>query len=280
MYVTLMDLKDRNIRIPRRRPGPDRLSHAGVRRWATLSPAAGSRFPMIAQTDSTYSPTDPTTWARAPNYVIGLDIGMHADPSAYVLAGVWSAPSHVIGVVDCKTFPLVTPFEDVADEVVRIAGENQARVIVDASNNAAFVGMLAAHLPQPAVNWLAAAAITGAAAHAAQPTTTPVAIGGLRSAVPRWTLSKSELIETIAAEGGNKTLLIAPVGDWEVLQAEFAAMERIVRASGAAAYSAPSGKHDDLVMALSLAVFGCRRFERPALRRHLVKARVGAAGWT
>jgi hypothetical protein len=38
---------------------------------------------MIAQTDSTYSPTDPTTWARAPNYVIGLDIGMHADPSAY-----------------------------------------------------------------------------------------------------------------------------------------------------------------------------------------------------
>jgi hypothetical protein len=90
------------------------------------------------------------------------------------LAGVWPAPSHVIGVVDCKTVPLVTPFEDVADEVVRIVRENQARVMVDASNNAAFVGMLAARLPQPAVNWLAAAAITGAAAHAAQPTTTPI----------------------------------------------------------------------------------------------------------
>ena len=33
-------------------------------------------------------------------------------------------------------------------------------------------------------------------------------------------------------------------------------MERNVRASGSAFYSSPPGKHDDLVMALSLAVFG------------------------
>ena len=57
-------------------------------------------------------------------------------------------------------------------------------------------------------------------------------------------------------------------------------MERTVRASGSASYSAPPGKHDDLVMALSLAVFGCRRFGRPAHRRRLVQARVSAAGWT
>ena len=57
-------------------------------------------------------------------------------------------------------------------------------------------------------------------------------------------------------------------------------MERSVRASGSAFYSAPPGKHDDLVMALSLAVFGCRRFGWPAHRRRLVRAPVRAAGWT
>ena len=84
----------------------------------------------------------------------------------------------------------------------------------------------------------------------------PIAIGSLKSAV-RWMLSKSELIisETIVAELGNNSLCIARVGDWEVLQGEFSTMERILRASGLASYSAPSGKYDDPVMAVGLAIF-------------------------
>jgi hypothetical protein len=229
-----------------------------------------------------YSPTDPSTWSRyaASSFVVGLDIGMHADHSALVLAGVWPQASDAIGVVDIKQFALGTPFEGVADVVATVARDNRATVVFDSTNNSAFAGVLAARLPQPAVNWLIAAAMTGAPSHAAQPTPMPIAIGGLRSAVRRWTLSKSELVETIAAELGNNSLRIARIGDWEVLQEELSTMERSVRASGSAFYSAPPGKHDDLVMALSLAVFGCRRFGRPALRRRLVRARVGAAGWT
>jgi hypothetical protein len=153
-------------------------------------------------------------------------------------------------------------------------------VVFDATNKSASAGVLAARLPQPAVNWLIAAALTGALSHAAQPTPMPIAIGGLKSAVRRWTLSESELVETIAAELGNNSLRIARTGDWEMLKEELSTMERNVRASGSAFYSAPPGKHDDLVMALSLALFGCRRFGRPALRHRLVKACVGAAGWT
>ena len=82
----------------------------------------------------------------------------------------------------------------------------------------------------------------------------PIAIGGLKSAVRRWTLSKGELVETIAAELGNNSLPIARIGDREVLQEELSTMERSVRASGSIFYSAPPGRHDDLVMALSLAV--------------------------
>jgi hypothetical protein len=172
------------------------------------------------------------------------------------------------------------PLEEVADEVAQAVRENRAKAVVDSTNNSAFVGMLAARLPQPAVNHLVAAAITGALTHAAQPTPMLIAIAGVRSAVQRWTLSKSELIETIAAEMSGNSVRIARMGDWEVLQAELQAMERTVRASGSASYSAPPGKHDDLVMAMSLAVFGCRRFGQPAHRRHVGKARVSAAGWT
>jgi hypothetical protein len=165
-----------------------------------------------------YSPADPSTWSKfaASSFVVGLDVGMHAAHSAFVLAGVWPEASDAIGVVDVKQFALGTPFEDVADVVATVARDNRATVVFDSTNNSAFAGVLAARLPQPAVNWLIAAAMTSALSHAAQPTPMPIAIGGLKSAVRRWTLSKSELVETIAAELGKNSLRIARVGDWEV----------------------------------------------------------------
>jgi hypothetical protein len=229
-----------------------------------------------------YSPVDPSTWSRsaASAFIIGLDVGMHADHSALALAGVWPLAPPTIGIVDVKQFPLGTPLEEVADEVAQAVRENRAKAVVDSTNNSAFVGMLAARLPLPAINHLVAAAITGALTHAALPTPMLIAIGGVGSAVQRWTLSKSELIETIAAEMSGNSLRIARTGDWEVLQAELQAMERTVRASGSASYSAPPGKHDDLLMALSLAVFGCRRFGRLANRHPRRSSPVSSAAWT
>jgi hypothetical protein len=229
-----------------------------------------------------YSPLDPATWSpnAASGFVIGLDVGLHADHCALVLAGVWPRAGHAIGVIDVKQFPLGTPFEEVADEVAAVARAKRATVIVDASNNSAFVGVLAARLPQPAVNWITAAAITSALAHASQPIPMPIAIGGLKSAVRRWTLSKSELVEGVAAEMANASLRISRQGDWEVLQAELQSMERTVRASGSASYSAPPGKHDDVAMALALAVFGCRRFGGQTLPRHRLPPRISSLAWT
>jgi hypothetical protein len=231
----------------------------------------------------TYSPVDPATWDKhsASAFVIGLDVGMHADHSALVLAGLWPFAGAVIGVVDMKRFELGTPLEEVADEAARQGRDNRAMIVVDASNNSAFVALLAARLPQPTANWLTAAAITGAFNHAAQPTPMPIAIGNLRAAVPRWTLSKSELIEQVDAEMRMKALKIAKSGAWEDLQDELSTLERVVRASGSASFSAPSGKHDDLVMALALSVFGCRRLGRHADRRsRLPRSRISSLGWT
>jgi hypothetical protein len=217
----------------------------------------------------------------ASNFVVGLDVGIHADHSAFVLAGVWPQASDAIGVVDVQRFALGTPLEEVADAAAEVARVNRATVVFDATNNSAFAGVLGVRLPQPAANWLVAGAITTALSHAAQPTPMPIAIGGLRSAVRRWTLSKSELVEAIAAELGNNSLRIACVGDWEILRDELSTMERNVRASGSAFYSAPPGKHDDLVMALALCVFGCRRLGRQtAPHRRTPRQRIASAAWT
>jgi hypothetical protein len=95
-----------------------------------------------------YSPLDPSTWSRqaASSFVVGLDVGMHADHSAFVLAGVWPQASDAIGVVDVKQFPLATPFEDVADVVATVARDNRATVVFESTNNSAFAGVLAARL--------------------------------------------------------------------------------------------------------------------------------------
>jgi hypothetical protein len=122
----------------------------------------------------------------ASSFVVGLDTGMHADHSAFVLAGVWPQASDAIGVVDIKQFALGTPFEDVADVVATVARDNRATVVFDSTNNSAFAGALTGRLLQPAVKWLIAAAMS----HAAPPTRMPIAIGGLRSAVRRWTLEQ------------------------------------------------------------------------------------------
>jgi hypothetical protein len=107
-----------------------------------------------------------------------------------------------------------------------------------------------------------------------------ITLGGVRGAVPKWSLSKAELVETVGAEADNNSLRLGKVGDWEKLREEFSLLEREVRRSGSVAYSAPDGKHDDLAIALALAVFGCRRFGGAPVRRIRKRPAYSSAAWT
>ena len=49
-------------------------------------------------------------------------------------------------------------------------------------------------------------------------------------------------------------------GDWEVLTGELQRYEYVIGPTGQLSYSAPSGYHDDCVMALALAEWGRVRF--------------------
>ena len=209
-----------------------------------------------------YDPNDPTYWNRSAGvgFTIGLDLGFASDHSAIVVGGAWPRAQSTIGIFDVAQLPLGTPMNEVADVAVHLARRHSARIVADLSNNSAFAALLASRLGRNPANYMVAAVITGAGTHANGPTPMPVSLGGVRTAVPRWSLSKPELIETVAAEIENGTLRIGKAGDWEKLRDELASIEREVRQSGSVAYSAPVGKHDDLAVALALCVFGCRRF--------------------
>ena len=104
--------------------------------------------------------------------------------------------------------------DEVADHAVDLARRHSARIVTDLSNNSAFAALLAARLGRNPANYMLAAVITAADAHANAPTIMPVSLGGMRAAVPRWSLFKSELIETVAAEMDNGTVRIGKSCDW------------------------------------------------------------------
>lgn len=231
----------------------------------------------------TYAPTDPSTWplSIATGFIVGVDIGLAQDHSTMVVGGPWSQIGNTIGVICVRQFELGMPHTELADAIAATAHEYRAKLVVDTSNNSAFISLLAPRFGRDAPNRIAPVVITNAHSHAIASSPMPVTVGTLRTALPRWTLSKRELIETTAMELDNQSLRIARVGDWEVLRDELATMEQTVRQSGTVTYSAPEGRHDDLVTALSLCVFGCRGLVAPPRPRKVTGGtRPSWGAWT
>lgn len=67
--------------------------------------------------------------------------------------------------------------------------------------------------------------------------------------------SKVEGRETLNAERRTSNAEV-----WEVLTAEMKRYEYEIGPTGQVSYAAPSGYHDDCVMALALGVWGCHTF--------------------
>ena len=213
---------------------------------------------------------DPTTWDvyASSGLVIGLDIGQMSDHSAYVLAGCWPQASNAVGVIGIKRFPLGMPLMQVAEEAAGLARKSNARIVCDLSNNSGFAQLLAPLLGERPANRLLAAVITAMGTHAAQAVPMAITINGKTAGIPRITLSKRELVEQIGAELDAGSLRLSKTGDWEALRHELGRLQRVARQSGSVSYQAAEGEHDDLVTALSLALYGCRRLvpvRRPAV---------------
>ena len=230
----------------------------------------------------TYDPKNPATWSLfgASHYVLGLDVGLMQDHSALVVGGVWPEANHAAGIVEIKQFGLGTPLHDVASAAAGMAEQYRARIVCDTSNNSAFPSILAPMLGGRPSDRLVAAVITNALTHATTATPMVLTLAGQRVGIARWTLSKRELIEAIGAEMGTGSLRFGKAGDWEVLRDELNALEREVRQSGSVSYAAPAGRHDDLVSALALCLFGLRRFAAQVRRAGPRQPAPSWAAWT
>jgi hypothetical protein len=234
------------------------------------------------QGSRTYDPNDPRSWDlhAASGLVAGLDVGMMQDHSALVLGGVWPQAQNAIGIVEISRLPLGTSLTEVAEQAAALSRRSNARIVCDRSNNSGFATLLGPLLGERPANRLLCGVISGAGTHAAQPMPMPITVAGKTVGVPRITLSKRELIEQIGVELDAGSLRVARVGDWEQLRHELGRLQREVRQSGNVSYSAPAGEHDDLVAALSLCVYGCRRLvsvRKPAATR---SPRISSAAWT
>jgi len=212
---------------------------------------------------------------------IGLDIGVMQDHSFMIAGGVWSIGGRpTIGVFNIKQFALNAPLDAVAAEAAAYAKEVRAKIAVDLSNNVAFASLLAGHFSNPA-DHICGASITNAAEHASIPTRLQLAVGGAQTVIPKWSLSKGQMMHELAAEIDNHTLRTAKVGDWAVLGEEMQSFDQHVRASGSLALGAQAGKHDDGPMSLALLVFALRRLGGVARRRVTPKrAGFSSRAWT
>jgi hypothetical protein len=209
-----------------------------------------------------YSSADPSAWdwRLALTRFIGLDIGMRSDHSAYVLLGAWrTAAGITMAPIDSRQFPLQTPYDDVAIDTAAAHQQYDAKLIVDCSNAAPFLGLLAPRMRDPKNN-LVAAAITSARDHNLQPAKHLVGLGASQIAIPLFALGKMPLLQAINFGVSDGSLRPAHAGHWELLMAEMEAVQLNEHKSKSYGASAAPGQHDDMVMAMALSVWACGYF--------------------
>jgi len=162
--------------------------------------------------------------------VLGADIGQAKDPSALVRIerdadGVW-------WVREAYRVPLGTTYREVAELVEKKSHEHDAVVVIDGTG----VGRVVSELLRERACMHIAVTITGGLGEHGQNVSKVSLVTGLRAMMER---------------GG----LRVPSSHAELVS-ELRAFRVRVRGTSNEAYEAAPGEHDDLVMALALAVWG------------------------
>ena len=207
------------------------------------------------------------------DYCAGLDIGQQSDPSA-------------LSILRRKVTPLET-----WTETRREPGENMFSILkqdVTDVFEVVYLQRLPLHMEYPAqVNFvyevLARPPLHGKIKVYADQTGCGAAVCDLferagldlvrvligagfepvRHSHNRWAVPKSDLITPLDALIATDSLHVAPaLAEAEALREELKDFKRTVSETGRSSYSARSGKHDDLVLSISLAVFGLQGARR------------------
>ena len=146
----------------------------------------------------TYSPTDPSTWSLsiAGGFIIGVDIGLAQDHATMVVGGPWPADRQRDRRRAHTSSSTRDGHAELADAIAAAAHEFRAKPRCRYFQQLCVYLTASYAVRRDAPNRIAPVVITNAHSHATAPSPMPVTVGALRTALPRWTLSKRELIET------------------------------------------------------------------------------------
>ncbi len=229
-------------------------------------------------------PSDPSEWGLSgASITIGVDLGFSADHSAMAVASCHhSNDAQMIGIRELVEFPLQTPHEELARAIVETALRyGNPRIVVDASNNGAFLSLLASRFGNSAPNHIIACTISGAQEHGLTPQPYPLVLFGQKTNLHKWPLSRNALLVDLAAEMENSTVKITATGDYEKLRTQLMAITQEQRASGRIVYNSSGAAHDDLIIATAMSVWCARRLGQPPRRMNRQRQeKFSSRGWT
>ncbi len=170
-------------------------------------------------------------------FIVGADIGQAQDPTALAVVDVDVVDE--VQVRHLEQLPLGTPYPQVVSRIVELVQAlPDAPLVVDATG----VG-------RPVVDQLRAAGL--------DPIAVTITAGkAVTFDGEAWRVPKRELVRTlVAAFEGGRLKVAAGLRHAKALTGELQAFQRKVTGAGRTAYGATGGAHDDLVIAVALAVW-------------------------
>ena len=205
-------------------------------------------------------------WTRFPAppadeaFIVGVDLGQSQDPTAVIVLRHHRTPLETwtvdqkkrttrqdieerFDVVHAERLPLGTPYPDVVAHVRDVLNRpplrDRCHLVIDESGVGRAVGDMFAAAGLRAVR----VAITAG-------------VDAVKQDVLRWSVAKSLLISGVDARLHSGELrFAAELGEAHALAEELKDFRRHVGAAGRATYQARVGRHDDLVLAVAIALW-------------------------
>lgn len=196
---------------------------------------------------------------RTPSYV-GVDLGQASDFSALVVVRPLSADkAPVYAVPHLERFPLGTSYTAIAQAVRKRAEALRLGGAVDVVVDGTGVGRAVVDLLRPVAGLVAVTITSGRSVAEASDGT--------------WHVPKKELVGTLQVVLQNRRLRVARrLAGVDLLVRELGDYQVRITPAAHETYAAAAGQHDDLVMALALALW--RAEQRP----HGTAADIGMGG--
>lgn len=220
---------------------------------------------------------------------VSIDPAFSSDSAGYC-AGKFNQSMRGIAVTEIgELHPPLNPdtiFALVESLSNRVKEKHQAfghpvRVILDATSNFPFAVELARRVPVANISFIK---FHGGMEHSPQPTATLLGlINNKQTAAPIWSVSRRELINSLEIASEQRRIVL-PVDDTEqkdgliTLRKQFAGLS--IHTTDAGRTIIESSEHDDIAIALAMALFVCERWQKPRPRATLTAQRFSARAWT